>query len=66
MAFYKLEKKHVHVVFFPQKKMEELIASGRYDKRDDFAVILQPYAKNAVPPRLPVKPNLYLQRSASL
>ncbi|XP_058846609.1 phospholipase B1, membrane-associated [Acipenser ruthenus] len=36
-----------------QKKMEELIASGRYDKRDDFAVILQPYAKNAVPPRLP-------------
>ncbi|XP_058842583.1 phospholipase B1, membrane-associated [Acipenser ruthenus] len=36
-----------------QKKMEELIASGRYDKRDDFADILQPYAKNAVPPRLP-------------
>ncbi|MGH0147774.1 UNVERIFIED_CONTAM: hypothetical protein FKN15_051204, partial [Acipenser sinensis] len=36
-----------------QKKMEELIASGRYDKRDDFAVILQPYAKKAVPPRLP-------------
>ncbi|XP_041121982.1 phospholipase B1, membrane-associated [Polyodon spathula] len=36
-----------------QKKMEELIASGRYDKRDDFAVILQPYVKNTVPPRLP-------------
>ncbi|XP_039597985.1 phospholipase B1, membrane-associated [Polypterus senegalus] len=33
-----------------QQKVEELIASGRFDK-DDFTVILQPYLTEAQPPR---------------
>ncbi|XP_034018113.1 phospholipase B1, membrane-associated [Thalassophryne amazonica] len=35
-----------------QRRLEELLHSGRFFK-DDFAVILQPFLKHADPPRLP-------------
>ncbi|XP_066550796.1 phospholipase B1, membrane-associated isoform X2 [Amia ocellicauda] len=35
-----------------QRKMEQLISSGRYIK-DDFDVVLQPYLKNIKPPKYP-------------
>lgn len=36
-----------------QKRLEELLFTGRFFK-DDFAVVLQPFLKEADPPRLPV------------
>ncbi|XP_030069583.1 interferon-induced very large GTPase 1-like [Microcaecilia unicolor] len=34
-----------------QIKLEELISSGRYDKKNNFAVVLQPFLKKAQPPK---------------
>ncbi|KAL1783671.1 phospholipase B1, membrane-associated [Sigmodon hispidus] len=36
-----------------QKKTEELIQSGRYDTRDDFTVVLQPFFESVAMPRTP-------------
>ncbi|XP_038646262.1 phospholipase B1, membrane-associated [Scyliorhinus canicula] len=33
-----------------QMKLEELVASGRFDDKEDFTVILQPFLKTATPP----------------
>ncbi len=30
---------------------EQLIASGRYDTKDDFTVVFQPFTKNTIVPR---------------
>ncbi|XP_030070536.1 phospholipase B1, membrane-associated isoform X2 [Microcaecilia unicolor] len=35
-----------------QKKLEALIDSGRYDDKEDFAVVLQPFLKKAQAPKL--------------
>jgi len=40
-----------------QKVTEDLIASGRYNTRDDFTVVLQPFFKNTEPPVLPGQPD---------
>nr|XP_033809241.1 phospholipase B1, membrane-associated-like [Geotrypetes seraphini] len=34
-----------------QIKLEKLIGSGRYDKKNNFAVVLQPFLKKALPPQ---------------
>ena len=31
--------------------LEDLIATGRYDTRDDFTVIMQPFFANTYPPK---------------
>ena len=31
--------------------LEELIATGRYDTRDDFTVVMQPFFANTYPPK---------------
>lgn len=36
---------------YPQSSMRELVESGRYDTREDFSVVLQPFFRNI---RLPV------------
>ena len=36
-----------------QQKLGELIASGRYENRDDFTVVLQPFGEKFRSPRLP-------------
>merc|ERR1711860_216164 len=35
-----------------QREIENLVASGRYDTRSDFTVVLQPFFKNTEPVRL--------------
>ncbi|XP_069494432.1 phospholipase B1, membrane-associated [Ambystoma mexicanum] len=35
-----------------QKRLEELMSSGRYNTTDDFAVVLQPFLKHIEPPKL--------------
>uniref|UniRef100_A0A3Q2W6N8 Phospholipase B1, membrane-associated n=1 Tax=Haplochromis burtoni TaxID=8153 RepID=A0A3Q2W6N8_HAPBU len=42
----------VNLEFQLQKRLEKLLYSDRFF-RDDFAVVLQPFLKNADPPRLP-------------
>ena len=38
-----------------QEGTEQLIESGRYDTRDDFTVVLQPFLENVAVPRTPVR-----------
>ncbi|XP_035271123.1 phospholipase B1, membrane-associated isoform X1 [Anguilla anguilla] len=45
-------KELVELNFEFQRRLEKLLHSDRYFK-EDFAVVLQPYLKNAQPPRLP-------------
>ncbi|KAH0505598.1 Phospholipase B1, membrane-associated [Microtus ochrogaster] len=39
-----------------QEGTEQLIESGRYDTRDDFTVVLQPFLENVAVPRTPLEP----------
>ncbi|XP_061072057.1 phospholipase B1, membrane-associated [Conger conger] len=45
-------KELVELNFEFQRRLEQLLDSDRYFK-EDFAVVLQPYTKKALPPRLP-------------
>ncbi|GAB1289514.1 Phospholipase B1, membrane-associated [Apodemus speciosus] len=38
-----------------QKETEKLIESGRYDTKDDFTVVLQPFFENVTMPRTPLE-----------
>lgn len=40
----------------PQSSMRELVESGRYDTREDFSVVLQPFFQNVQLPVLAVCP----------
>lgn len=40
----------------PQSSMRELVESGRYDTREDFSVVLQPFFHNIRLPALEVGP----------
>ncbi|XP_043554398.1 phospholipase B1, membrane-associated isoform X2 [Chiloscyllium plagiosum] len=42
------ELRRINKVF--QTKLEELVASGRFDQKEDFTVILQPFLKSVTPP----------------
>lgn len=35
-----------------QRELNNLVSSGRYDTRNDFTVVLQPFFKNTEPPTL--------------
>lgn len=38
--------------------MNQMVLSGRYDTRDDFTVVVQPFFRNTMPPDLNGKPDL--------
>lgn len=49
---------------FLKRVVHELVESGRYDTRPDFTVVIQPFLRNVVLPRLPVS-NYYLHSTSS-
>jgi phospholipase B1 len=55
-AFPTVEQAKILDDYIPryQKVVSDLIASGRYDKRDDFTVVIQPFMANT---QIPYKAN---------
>uniref|UniRef100_A0AAQ5ZM89 Phospholipase B1, membrane-associated n=1 Tax=Amphiprion ocellaris TaxID=80972 RepID=A0AAQ5ZM89_AMPOC len=47
----------VELIYFCQVKTERLVYSGRYDGREDFAAVVQPYFRNTIVPLTDGKPD---------
>lgn len=44
-----------HLLFLLQEGTQQLVDTGRYDTRDDFTVVVQPFLENVDMPRTLVK-----------
>lgn len=53
-------------LYYLQHGMRELVESGRYDIRNNFTVVLQPFFREVVLPRLEVRAGRFYQKSCFL
>lgn len=60
------EQELVDVTEQYRKQMNDMVLTGRYDTRDDFTVVVQPFFKDTYPPKIVCQQKIYYRHDLCL